>query len=93
MTKIRSGDTVLLPVVMGVTDKDIAELRDELSAMFPGVAWCIQRDTMISDALVYRTSECVNGEVDFMYSIKVAIQAIDEGRYNDARGWLAGAIE
>lgn len=57
MTEIRPGDTVLLPVVMGMTDADIAELRAELVDAFPGVKWCIQRETMTTSALVYRAPQ------------------------------------
>lgn len=62
MQEIRAGDTVLLPVVMGMTVAEIAELRAELVDAFPGVTWSIQRETMITDALVYRVPEKAGNE-------------------------------
>lgn len=61
LTEIKPGDTVLLPVVMGMTHAEIADLRAELADAFPGVRWSIQRETMITDALVYRASESAPG--------------------------------
>lgn len=62
MTEIRPGDTVLLPVVMGMSLAEIGELRAELADAFPGVRWSIQRETMTTEALVYRAP--VDAQVD-----------------------------
>lgn len=64
LTEIRPGDSVLLPVVMGMTDAEISELRTELVDAFPGVRWCIQRDTMTTSALVYRAPAAGEAEGD-----------------------------
>lgn len=52
--EIRPGDVVMLPVVMGMDESEIAELRDHLAETMPGVHWVVRRETMITSALVYR---------------------------------------
>lgn len=52
--EIRPGDVVMLPVVMGMDESEIAELRAELVDAMPGVRWSIQLAKVVAPAVVYR---------------------------------------
>ena len=83
--EIRPGDKVLLPMD---GQGSWRQIHDELATDFPGVEFMLLGTTTMTHALVYRAGP----SDDVADGIRSALGALEQGRHNDAAGWLRGIL-